>query len=168
MPLGISAEMYYWRKLNDAQREEVLRYRQSQRIPWHAPPHFEYEGEQKLIVTASCFDHQPIIGRSADRMVECESALIAICKELQACLFAWCVLPNHYHLLIKSAEIRGFLARLGRFHGSSSFRWNGEDGSRGRRVSFQAIERSMRSERPYFASLNYIHHNPVKHGYCLK
>jgi putative transposase len=26
----------------------------------------------------------------------------------------------------------------------------------------------MRSERHYFATLNYIHHNPVKHGYVTK
>jgi len=160
--------MYYWRKLTAEQRADVLEYRKTQRMPWHAPPHFDYKGEQRFIVTAACYEHKPIIGISTERMVECESALLEICKTLEIVLYAWCVLPNHYHILVKSPEIRTLLQSIGRFHGSSSFRWNGEDRSRGRKVWFRAIERSMRSARHFVASLNYIHHNPVKHGYCHK
>ena len=29
----------------------------------------------------------------------------------------------------------------------------------------RAVERAMRSDRHYFATLNYVHHNPVRHGY---
>ena len=70
--------------------------------------------------------------------------------------------------LVETADIQSFLKELGRFHGSTSYRWNGQDNARGRRVWFRAVERSMRSERHYLASLNYIHHNPVKHGYVDK
>ncbi|HEV7700413.1 MAG TPA: hypothetical protein VGO43_09315 [Pyrinomonadaceae bacterium] len=160
--------MYYWRKLTDQQREEVLEYRQLQRYPWHAPPHFEYAGEQTFIITAACFEHQPIIGKTPERMSECESALIELCHNLRARLDVWCVLPNHYHLLTRTARISELRTRLGKFHGSSSYRWNGEDGARGRKVWFRAVERSMRSERHYYATLNYINHNPVKHGYVEK
>jgi putative transposase len=160
--------MYYWRKLTDEQRAEVLEYRKIQRQPWHAPPHFEYKGEQTFIITAACFEHQPIIGKSTERMTECESALIGICNRSGARLDAWSVLPNHYHLLTRTDHVSGLLAELGRFHGSSSHRWNGEDDLRGRKVWFRAVERSMRSERHYYATLNYIHHNAVKHGYVTK
>jgi putative transposase len=101
-------------------------------------------------------------------MRECESELIRIADELAARLFAWCVLPNHYHLLIETDKIQEFLKGLGLFHGSSSHKWNGEDSSRGRKVWYRCFERSMRSERHYFATLNYIHNNPVKHGYVQK
>lgn len=157
--------MYKWRKMSEEERAEAMRERVARKLPWHAPPHFEYEGEQRFIITASCFEHAPIIGRSRERMSECESELIAICHELDVWLYAWCVLPNHYHLLIRTADVGHFLKRLGRFHGSTSHRWNGEDGERGRKVWFHAVERSMRSVRHYLATLNYIHHNPVKHGY---
>ena len=70
--------------------------------------------------------------------------------------------------LIRTAEIKTLLTALGKFHGSSSFRWNCEDGSKGRKVWFRAIERSMRSSRHFYATLNYIHNNPVKHGYVEK
>jgi putative transposase len=32
-------------------------------------------------------------------------------------------------------------------------------------VFFRAVERAMRSDRHFWATVNYIHHNPVHHGY---
>lgn len=154
--------------MSSEDRDYVLKERKIRRFPWHSPPHFEYEGERQFIITAACFEHKHIIGKSRDRMAECESELIEICSESSSKLYAWCVLPNHYHLLLCTAAVRKLLSRLGKFHGSSSFRWNGEDDTRGRKVWFRALERSMRSERHFYATLNYIHHNPVKHGYVEK
>ncbi len=39
---------------------------------------------------------------------------------------------------------------------------------RGRKVWFNAVETGMKSDAHYWASVNYIHHNPVKHGYVQK
>ena len=33
------------------------------------------------------------------------------------------------------------------------------------KVWFRCVERAMKSERHFFATLNYVHNNPVKHGY---
>ena len=79
--------------------------------------------------------------------------------------FAWCVLPNHYHVLLEALDIKLLLHGLGVLHGRTSHAWNGEEKMRGRKVFFRAVERAMRSERHYWATLNYIHHNPVRHGY---
>jgi len=160
--------MYTWRKLSQADREYVLAERKVRQFPWHAPPHFSYEGETTFIVTAACFEHNPIIGLSHERMAECETELLKISHEVSTCVFAWCLLPNHYHLLLRTVQIEELLRRLGKFHGSSSFKWNREDGVRGRKVWFRAVERSMRSERHFYASLNYVNHNAVKHGYVEK
>ncbi len=157
--------MYNWRKMSKEDRAVVLKERKVYRRPWHAPPHFDYEGDRRFIVTAACFEHKHIIGASAKRMAECESELIEAIRDFGAVLYAWCILPNHYHLLIRTSRIKEFLREIGKFHGASSYRWNGEDNSRGRKVWFRCVERSMRSERHFYASLNYIHHNPVKHGY---
>lgn len=101
-------------------------------------------------------------------MVECEAKILQICEERNCSIFAWCVLPNHYHLLIRTDKIDELRSRLGKFHGSSSFHWNGEDNLRGRRVWFRCVERPMRSERHFWATLNYIHNNSVKHGYVKR
>jgi putative transposase len=78
---------------------------------------------------------------------------------------AWCVLPNHYHLLVETGDITRLLRELGRLHGRTSFQWNGEDEDRGRQVFFRATERTIRSDRHFWATINYIHNNPVHHGY---
>ena len=78
---------------------------------------------------------------------------------------AWILLPNHYHYLCRTARMKELRGELGRLHGRTSFRWNGEDDARGRIVWRNCFERKMRSERHYFATLNYILHNPVHHGY---
>ena len=53
-------------------------------------------------------------------------------------------------------------------HGRLSFYWNGEDSRRGRKVWFNCAERYMRSERHFWATVNYVHHNPVHHGYAAQ
>lgn len=62
----------------------------------------------------------------------------------------------------------GLLKCVGQFHGRTSFEWNGQDAARGRKVFFRSVEREMRSERHFWSSLNYVHHNPVRHGYVEK
>jgi putative transposase len=95
-------------------------------------------------------------------------ALLAVFAAHASHTAAWCVLPNHYHALVETSDVLALLAALGKLHGHSSFSWNGEEGTRGRKVFFRAAERTMRSERHYWATLNYVHHNPVRHGYVEK
>ncbi|MGZ4989084.1 MAG: hypothetical protein ACXWBP_13640, partial [Limisphaerales bacterium] len=70
--------------------------------------------------------------------------------------FAWCVLPNHYHAFVEAADIKCLIYQLGRLHGRTSHAWNTEEHTRGRKVFFRAVERAMRSDRHYWATLNYI------------
>ena len=83
-------------------------------------------------------------------------------------MFAWVVLPNHYHMLIRATKVRRLLRTLGQLHGRTSFRWNGEEDRRGRQVWFNAAETGIKSDRHYFASLNYVLNNAVHHGYVTR
>jgi putative transposase len=74
-------------------------------------------------------------------------------------------LPNHYHALVEAPDIKMLVYQLGRLHGRTSHAWNTQERTRGRKVFFRAVERAMRSDRHYLATLNYVHHNPVRHGY---
>jgi putative transposase len=82
--------------------------------------------------------------------------------------YAWCLLPNHYHALVQAPNILRLLHQLGRLHGRTSFVWNGEERCRGRKVFFRAVERAMQTERHYWVTLNYVHHNPVHHRYVKR
>lgn len=157
--------MYVWRKLTDPQRQELLHWRQQSRNPWHSPPHREGDSGRYLI-TAACFEHQPIIGLTAKRMAAFASALLTVFKAGRASVHAWVVLPNHYHVLADTEDILGLLKQIGLLHGRSSHEWNGEENLRRRQVSCKAAETSMKSERHFWAALNYVHHNPVRHGYA--
>ena len=161
--------MYEWRKMSTEERQATLRLRMQQKRPWHAPPHWKYEGLVRFIVTASCYEHQPIIGESLERMVEFETELLTTCNDFGVTVYAWCVLLNHYHILIQTDKIAEFQKDgLGKLHGRTAFRWNGEDAQRGRKIWYKSFERPMKSDRHFWASLNYIHHNPVHHGYVDK
>jgi putative transposase len=146
------------------QRKEALEYRQRHRLPWHAPPHYENDGELYLI-SAACYEHKPIIGVTATRMAEFEAELLETTAARSQRLFAWIVLPNHYHLLVHAPDLKGLLRSLGTLHGRTSHRWNGEEERRGRQVWHRAAETGMKSERHFWATLNYVLHNAVRHGY---
>jgi putative transposase len=158
--------MYLWRQMNDREREYAQNVRRSRSFPKHSPPHFDFGGErQYLITTAACYEHLHIIGSSFERMTDCEEEVLAVCEKFSSEIYAWCVLPNHYHVLLKTSDIKMLRKELGLFHGRSSFKWNGKDNMRGRQVWHNCFERAMKSERHFYASLNYVLHNPVHHGY---
>src|ERR1043166_6042097 len=160
--------MYDWRKMTEKERRAALVHRQAERLPWHSPPHRQYDGSHSFIVTAACYEHKPFIGRNSARMSECEREVLAVCQQWASEVYAWCVLPNHYHVLLKTDGIVDLRWHLGRFHGRSSHDWNGEEKTRGRKVWCNCFERPMRSDRHFFASLNYVHHNPVYHDYVTR
>jgi len=160
--------MYEWRKMTERERAMALEGRKREKRPWHCPAHGDSEADNCYIVSAACYEHKSVIGQKDKRMHEVEQELINICNKLGINLFAWCVLPNHYHVLVEADAISVLLKELGKMHGRTSRKWNLEDESVGRQVWFNCVERLIKSDGHYWASVNYIHHNPVKHGYVKK
>jgi putative transposase len=78
------------------------------------------------------------------------------------------VLPNHYHLLAVVTDLNRTVKCLGQLHGQTSRKWNLEDNRTGRQCWYRCADRAIRSERHMWATMNYVHHNPVKHGYVKK
>jgi len=160
--------MYYFREMTSELQGRVMQYRRLRSLPLHSPPHWAMGFSGQYLVTAACFDHAPVIGKTPDRLTECEAQMLAACAEHASKIYAWCALPNHYHVLLATRRIKSLCKELGQFHGRSSFKWNGEDGERGRQVWFRCFDREIRSEGHFWATVNYIHHNPVHHGYVEK
>jgi len=155
---------YIWRKLTPKQREDLMAWRKHQGLPWHRPPHRSSE-HTRYHVSAACYEHQPHIGFTRERIEKfCETLLNAFTSQ-GAQIHAWCVLPNHYHVLIETPKIVPTLTELSRTHGRTSHNWNGEEKQRGRQVWCGAVERYIRNNAHFWATMNYVHHNPVRHGY---
>lgn len=156
--------MYRWRNLTDEQRREELAQRIKNGVAWHRPAHYESDSTNRYLITAACYEHQPHIGNNETRIRQFQNDLLAAIRDGAAEAHAWCILPNHYHALVLAPEIKFLLASLGTLHGRTSHQWNGEENTRGRKVWHGVTERAMRGERHYFVTLNYVHHNAVKHG----
>ena len=115
-------------------------------------------------LTAACFEHEHIIGRSVQRKDGFVRDLLAALDAATKRTFAWCVLTNHYHLLVETHNLRATTKLLGELHGRTSFAWNGAENRRGRNCFHRVADRAIRDDRHFWATMNYIHHNPVRHG----
>ena len=155
--------MYRWRKLSVEDQAALLQYRQRLSRPWHSPPHF-IEGPALFHLTAACYEHASIIGSSPVRMQAFSADLLSTLAGAGVTTHAWCLLPNHYHVLVHVPDLKPVTTALGRLHGRTSHAWNGEDALRGRRVWCAPADRAIRNHAHFWATLNYIHHNPVRHG----
>ena len=158
--------MYNWRQMTEAQRAATLRLRKQLGQPWHGPPHgFEKRWHH---VSAACYDHCPIIGVTPERLAAFEKDLLCALAPVSEGVSAWCVLPNHYHLLLQCMNLPAVRKALGALHGRTSHEWNATDGAGGRTCWHRCLPKPVKSESHRWATLNYIHHNPVHHGYVKR
>jgi len=118
-----------------------------------------------VVLNAACYEHAPYMN-SLKRRGQVSGALMDLMNQIQAEVHAWIVLPNHYHFLVDLFVPVDPRPLLGKVHGRLSREWNREDDCQGRKVWYQSFERPIRSRHHYYTTLNYIHHNAVKDGYC--
>lgn len=131
--------------MTDSERSEVLRDRKGRGQAWHSPPTWA-TGSGCYMITAACYEHSNHIGYDGDRLSEF-SRLAAF--ERLSSIQAWVVLPNHYHVLLETADVVAIKAELKRLHGRTAFAWNGVEGRRGRKVWHAAAETRMKSDGHY-------------------
>jgi putative transposase len=154
--------MYYYRNLTPTQKAEILEYRKQQGFPPHCPPH-PIQNQTFYLLTAACYEHKPRMD-DLSRRQELLDRLFTHFIEAESEIVAWVVLANHYHLLVKNVEFKQLRQIFQLIHGRLTRQWNLEDNLSGK-VWYSYSDRAIRSERHYYATLNYIHYNPVKHGY---
>jgi putative transposase len=90
----MSQPEYRWRQLTPKQQAELLAWRKARGQPWHSPPHRPNFGHLRFHITAACFEHQPCIGHSPERMDAFARDLLAVFAAHARQAFAGCVLPN--------------------------------------------------------------------------
>jgi len=155
--------MYDYRKMTPEERQRVLEERRARGFPLHAPPHFRGVSGEYLI-TAACYEHQPIFQDPGDLSWLVNEALSAL-AEGDLPYQAWVFLPNHYHILLETKDLSIVSEVLRLLHSRVATSINGRHRQRGRRVWYRFSDRLIRSERHHWASINYLHYNPIKHGY---
>jgi putative transposase len=155
--------MHEYRKLTPEQRLDLVRERLARGFPPHSPPH-PSRGRHLYLLTAACYEHVCHMPDCARR----RQLLDALFKHFLTGgvdLRAWVVLPNHYHLLAYVSQFSALSEIFRLVHGSTSRQWNAAEGTSRRKIWYRLTDRAIRSERHYYTTLNYIHYNPVKHGW---
>lgn len=155
--------MYVYRNLTPEQRAELVQERLARGYPSHSPPH-PVRDRPFYMITATCYEHKCHMESEQRRQQVLEMLFEAfLANDQEIC--GWVVLPNHYHLLAHTTgfDVLGPMFRS--IHGPTSRQWNLEDKTPGRKVWYRFTDRAIRSEGHYYAALNYIHYNPVKHGW---
>ncbi|HBC89459.1 MAG TPA: transposase [Lentisphaeria bacterium] len=158
--------MYNYRKMTEQQREDVVKTRRINELPLHQPFHLIDGTAKTYLVTAANYEHKHVLERESRRK-EFQKKILALCKSTNSEVYCCCVLSNHYHLLVKT-EMGEFSNSLSKLHRGTSIQWNREDSIPGRKVWHRFSDRAIRNESHFWATVNYINSNPVKHGYVKK
>lgn len=155
---------YEYRKLSPKEREEIVNYRSERGYPLHALPH-PFREAGAYLISAANFEHEAIM-KAPKRRMEFEVLLLKAMKEIADEIVAWVVLPNHYHILLYIQSLDHVSVALKQLHGATSREWNIEDGlTDKRRVWYKFVDTYIRNESHFHTAFNYVHYNPVKHGY---
>jgi len=150
--------------MSPAEQAAAVEYRRERGYPLHAPPH-PYREAGWYLLTAADFDHEPVM-QAPVRRDEFETRLLDAFLPIDADIGGYVVLPNHFRILAGVDSLQAVSAVLKPLHGTTSREWNLTDGMTGqRRVWYKFTDRSIRDERHHYRALNYIHYDPVKHGY---
>jgi putative transposase len=134
------------------------------RLDWpHAPMHRLSESGGTYMVTCATYKKEHFF-HSPGRLDRLLATLFAEAQAFEWQLQAWAVFPNHYHFVGASGNSRTLREFVKRVHSATALWLNRMDATPGRRVWFNYWESAITYDTSYFARLNYVHSNPVKHG----
>ena len=119
------------------------------------------------MITAAIIDHQPLLA-STEAKQYLRDALQNTVQPFEITLRAWVILDNHYHLLLKTKRGLRLPHFFSQLHGRSARQINLQDATRGQQVWHNYWDTCIRTEADLWTRFNYIHMNPVKHGYVEK
>ncbi len=127
------------------------------------PPHI-YQNETIYFITGRVVENKSLFHSSLKKELFLKVLKISLAK-FSISIFAFVVNDNHYHLLAKITNAQALSYFVKNLHENSARLLNKIDGQPGRQVWYQYWDRCIRSEKDFWVRFNYIHHNPVKHGY---
>lgn len=129
----------------------------------HRPPHcFPENGI--YFITASAYHKKPLFD-SNEKKAMLESVIAEKAAAFGVKIFAFAIMNSHYHILAQAKEHENLPDFIKGANGKSAFLLNAMDGAEKRKVWYNYWDFCIRKEEDFWSRFNYIHHNPVKHGY---
>jgi putative transposase len=105
--------------------------------------------------------------RQPARLDVLQRGILKLTADFNWHLEAWAVFSNHYHLIARpesQADASTLKPLLSKLHEKTAKWINKLDGVPGRKVWHNYRDTILSFEKSYFARLNYVHQNPVRHG----
>jgi len=125
-----------------------------------------YLPDSVVFLTAACHDHQPLL-----RPEGMKSLLLEVMREVKAeqpfSMLAWVILDDHFHCLIRP-ESPDFSRLMHAVKTRFAHRRKAAMGITGSAPAWQRRfwDHLIRNEDDLARHLDYIHFNPVRHGYA--
>jgi putative transposase len=129
----------------------------------NTPPHW-FVSNAIYIVTGTTLHKTPLLDSNAKLANFCET-LLERAHILGWSMQAWFVMSNHYHFIAQSPEnALSLKALIQGIHSINAKFINRIDGTAGRKVWYNYWDTCIKNEVSYYARMNYVMMNPVKHG----
>jgi putative transposase len=132
----------------------------------HKPFHL-YLDERIYFVTTSTLNKERFFDTRPKKKIITDK-LEAAATKYKVRVYAWVILSNHYHFLFRFRENQNLGKLIGFINGGSSFELNSSEDKKGRHIWWNYWDNCIRNEQTFYRRFNYIHHNPVKHGYVKR
>ena len=134
------------------------------RVYRHNPPHLLLPGASYM-VTAATYQKERLF-ETHELLRFLRDAILIDFGRHGWQMRAYVVLPNHYHLLAIAPDENAALSEVIRsIHSYTAHRIAKDHRIRGSRVWWNYWDNCITHESSFFARINYIHFNPVRHGY---
>ncbi|MBN1778652.1 MAG: transposase [Candidatus Buchananbacteria bacterium] len=127
------------------------------------PPHI-FQDESIYFLTARTLNGNKYFD-SDQKKEMILSVLKSALSEFDFGIFAWVILDNHYHLQVKvnrGIRLSDFVKKI---NGVSARNLNLLTNQTGRKVWWNYWDKCLATEKDFWVHFNYIHNNPIKHGY---
>jgi len=133
-------------------------------IPWPRAPTHRLDETGVVMVTAGTYRKAPLF-TDGPKLRMLHRALLELSSQHGWRLEAWAVFSNHYHFIAAPPDDpSGLAVFLRELHSRTAAALNRHDGVTGRKVWHNYWDTHLTILGSYFARLNYVHNNPVKHG----
>lgn len=132
-------------------------------IDTHRPPHL-YLDDTYYFITISTLYKKPYFNTDQKKQFILQS-LHTACRTYQYGLIAWVILDNHSHVLLKVNNSGALPQFIRSIQGKSAIELNKLSGTPGVQRWYQYWDKCIEDEKGFWTRFNYIHQNPVKHGY---
>jgi len=132
----------------------------------HNPPHL-FRRNAKYFITASTYKRIHFFNSNQSKKILLDSILKTFSK-FNWVIEDWVILDNHYHLMVdvkdNPNELSKIIRNIHRYTAIQIKKINLQ-AEQSEKIWYNYWDTCITFEKSYFARINYIWNNPVKHGY---